>query len=289
MQSCGRRLRQSGCAAGPFGDNGKSTTFEFLKRVFGRYAKTMPVKYLTSVRPDAGKADPVLMGMKGIRFAAMEEPDDGCKINAPLAAELTGGSTISGRDLFCSNVEYRPQLVPNLACNKLPAIQNDNGGGRNRIRKYDYESRFVVGAEVDEESHVYPADPQINNRFQEWAMDCMLLLLDEYQHVYVEECPASVLASTEEYMDDGNPYVRFRKMFLVKGTNLDYFRVKPAKALFDSYIGGLASLKESEFKQSLQSILKTTCPARQRIGGDNPRSAFKGWILLNEPASEEDE
>ena len=114
-------------------------------------------------------------------------------------------------------LEYRPQLVPNLACNKLPGIQNDNGGGRNMIRKYDYESRFVVRAEVDEENHVYPADPQINNRFPEWAMDCMLLLLDEYQHQYVEECPASVLASTEEYMDDGNPYVRFRQMFLVKG------------------------------------------------------------------------
>ena len=106
----------------------------------------MPVKYLTSVRPDAGKADSVLMGMKGIRFAAMEEPDDGCKINAPLAAELTGGSTISGRDLFCANMEYRPQMVPNSACNKLPAIQNNYGGGRNRIRNYDYESRFVVGA-----------------------------------------------------------------------------------------------------------------------------------------------
>ena len=32
--------------------------------VFGRYAKTMPVKYLPSVRSDAGKADSVLMGMK---------------------------------------------------------------------------------------------------------------------------------------------------------------------------------------------------------------------------------
>ena len=50
-----------------------------------------------------------------------------------------------------------PNWSRTLACNKLPAIQNDNGGGRNRIRKYDYESRFVVGAEVDEENHVYPS------------------------------------------------------------------------------------------------------------------------------------
>jgi hypothetical protein len=78
-------------------------------------------------------------------------------------------------------------------------------------------------------------------------------------------------------------------MFLVKDTNLDYFRVKSAKALFDRYIVGLISLKESEFKQSLQSILKQTCPARQRIGEEQLRIAFKGWVLLSEPASEEEE
>ena len=56
----------------------KRNRSEFLKVVFGRYGKTMPVKYLPSVRSDAGKADSVLMGMKSIRFAAMEEPDDAC-------------------------------------------------------------------------------------------------------------------------------------------------------------------------------------------------------------------
>ena len=85
----------------------------------------------------------------------------------------------------------------------------------------------------------------------------MLLLMDEYRHNNVKECPVSVLYSTEEYMDDENPYVRFRKMFLVKGMNLDSFRVKPAKVLFDGHIGGLISLKESEFKQNLHSILNS--------------------------------
>ncbi len=290
MRSCCWRLRRSGSGAGPFGDNGKSTTFEFLKKVFGRYAKTMPVKYLTSVRPDAGKADSVLMGMKGVRFAAMEEPDDGCKINAPLAAELTGGSTISGRDLFCANMEYRPQLVPNLACNRLPGIQNGNGGGRNRIRKYDYESRFVVGAEVDEENHVYPADPQINNKFQEWAMDCMLLLLDDYQHVYVEECPASVMDSTEEYMDRGNDFALFAKLYISKGRNSDCFKLQEAVSMWYDFVSAAAEAgqrvqgrerpEKEEFRQGLQTVLKTTCPTRgTKIGGVVQRNAFKGWVL----------
>ena len=81
----------------------------------------------------------------------------------------------------------------------------------------------MVGAEVDKENHVYSADTQINNNFRDYAIDCMLLLMDEYRHNNVKECPVSVLYSTEEYMDDGNPYVRFRKMFLVKGMNLDSF------------------------------------------------------------------
>ena len=180
----GRMMKRVFVHTGPFGDNGKSTTFELLKVIFGRYGKTMPIKYLTSVRPDAGKADSVLMGLKGVRFAAMEEPDNNAYINGALACELTGGSKISGRDLFCANVEYRPQFVPHLACNKLPGIDNDNGGARNRMRKCDYVSRFVLGGEVDEDSHVYPADPQINLRFSEWAMDAMLLRLSTYEPSY---------------------------------------------------------------------------------------------------------
>ena len=54
----------------------------------------------------------------------------------------------------------------------------------------------------DENSHMYPADPQINLRFSKWAMDAMLLLLSMYEHVYVEHCPASIQQSTEDYMDD---------------------------------------------------------------------------------------
>ncbi|CAK0774589.1 hypothetical protein CVIRNUC_004183 [Coccomyxa viridis] len=50
----GRMMKRVFVHTGPFGDNEKSTTFELLKIIFGRYGKTMPIKYLTSVRPDAG-------------------------------------------------------------------------------------------------------------------------------------------------------------------------------------------------------------------------------------------
>ena len=78
----GRMMKRVLVHTGPFGDNGKSTTFEFLKVISGRCAKTMPIKYLTSVRPDAGKAYPGLMGMKGVCFAAVEEPDKNTYIMA---------------------------------------------------------------------------------------------------------------------------------------------------------------------------------------------------------------
>ena len=35
------------------------------------------------------------MGLKGVRFAAMEEPRNNVYINGALARELTGGSKIS--------------------------------------------------------------------------------------------------------------------------------------------------------------------------------------------------
>jgi hypothetical protein len=291
----GRMMKRVFVHTGPFGDNGKSTTFEFLKVIFGRYGKTMPIKYLTSVRPDAGKADSVLMGLKGVRFAAMEEPDNNAYINGALACELTGGSKISGRDLFCANVEYRPQFVPHLACNKLPSIDNDNGGARNRVRKCDYVSRFVLGGEVDEDSHVYPADPQINLRFSEWAMDAMLLLLSMYEHVYVEHCPASIQQSTEDYMDDGNVMALFAKMYIKRATKDDHFKLKDAEMKWSSFVTAverqaidvkfrdLTKPSKEGFRQGLQTVLKTACPKDPRpIGGKNHKSAFRGWVLLED-------
>ena len=63
------------------------------------------------------------------------------------------------------------------------------------MRKCEYMSRFVLGGDVDEDSHVYPADRQINLHFSDGAMDAMLLLLSTYEHVYVEHCPGTIFRS----------------------------------------------------------------------------------------------
>ena len=176
------------------------------------------------------------------------------------------------QNLFCANLEYRLPFVPRLACNKLASIDNDNGGARDRVRKCDYVSRFVLGDEVDEVSHVYPADSQINPRFSEWAIDAMLLLLSMYKHVYVEHCPTSIQQSTEDYMDGGNVMALFAKMYIKRSTKDDHFKLKDAEMKWSNFFAAIerqaidmkfrdpTTLSKEGFRQGLQMVLKTACP-----------------------------
>ena len=88
----------------------------------------------------------------------------------------------------------------------------------------------MLGDEVDANSHVSPADTQINLRFLEWAVDAMLLLLSISEHVYVEHCAGSIQQSTEDYMDDGNVVPLFAKIFIKRATKEDLFKLKEAEA-----------------------------------------------------------
>ncbi len=163
------------------------------------------------------------------------------------------------------------------------------------MRKCDYVSRFVLGGEVDEDSHVYPADRQINLRFSEWAMDAMLLLLSMYEHVYVEHCPASIQQSTEDCMDDGNVMALFAKMYIKRATKDDHFKLKDAEMKWSDFVTAverqgidvkfrdLTKHSKEGFRQGLQTVLKTACPKDPRpIGGKNHKSAFRGWVLLED-------
>ncbi|CAK0778798.1 hypothetical protein CVIRNUC_004649 [Coccomyxa viridis] len=121
----------------------------------------------------------------------------------------------------------------------------------------------------------------------------MLLLLSMYEHVYVEHCPASIQQSTEDCMDDSNVMALFAKMYIKRATKDDHFKLKDAEMKWSDFVTAverqgidvkfrdLTKLSKEGFRQGLQTVLKTACPKDPRpIGGKNHKSAFRGWLLL---------
>ena len=60
------------------------------------------------------------------------------KLKTSLVKSITGGDTISVRDLYKSNIEYKPLFSVVLLCNKKPAIDRVDKAMEERLKVIHY-------------------------------------------------------------------------------------------------------------------------------------------------------
>ena len=76
----------------------------------------------------SGGTNTELVQLKGMRYAVMQEPSKGDRINEGIMKELTGGDKITVRGLYKESVTFKPQFKLLLTCNDLPTIPSNDGG-----------------------------------------------------------------------------------------------------------------------------------------------------------------
>ena len=79
----------------------------------------------------------------GSRYAVMQEPSKGEKINEGIMKEITGGDPIQGRALFKEAVTFIPQFKLVVCTNTLFDIKSNDDGTWRRIRVCDFVSKFL--------------------------------------------------------------------------------------------------------------------------------------------------
>lgn len=114
------------------GANGKTTLVELLKELLGDYATAAPADLLL-VRRD-GSASNDVARLRGVRFLAASESDDGRRLSEPLVKSLTGGDTVSARFLYSEYFEFKPQCKIVLATNHRPIVTGTDDGIWRRLR-----------------------------------------------------------------------------------------------------------------------------------------------------------
>ena len=92
------------------GRNGKSKLVELMTMCLGDYKGTVPITLITQKRNTIGSVSPEIAQLKGKRYAVMQEPSKGDKINEGIMKEITGGDPIQGRALYKDTVTYVPQF-----------------------------------------------------------------------------------------------------------------------------------------------------------------------------------
>lgn len=201
------------------GRNGKSKLVDLMSKTLGDYKATVPITLLTQKRNQIGSTSSEIVQLMGVRYAVMQEPSKGEKINEGIMKEITGGDPIQGRALFKESVTFIPQFKLVVCTNTLLDIKSNDDGTWRRIRVCDFMSKFLENPYGDEAKfpkedypYQYEMDKHIDEKFATWApvLASMLVNITFEKMGSVTDCDI-VLASSEQYREGQDYLAEFCK------------------------------------------------------------------------------
>jgi P4 family phage/plasmid primase-like protien len=192
------------------GSNGKSILVTFLSLALGDYKGTVPISLVTQKRLGLGGTSSEVAQLKGIRFAVMNEPSKGDKINEGIMKELTGGDPIQARELYKSSVTFTPMFKMACCTNTLFDIESNDEGTWRRIRVVEFESKFVDNPSSDPADKEFAKDKDLNSKIPLWAPVFAAMLIDVVNKTkgIVNDCD-EVLAPSKKYRESQDYLAKF--------------------------------------------------------------------------------
>jgi len=103
------------------GANGKTTYLETLRRLLGDYARQADFATFLATRTEPHIRND-LARLAGARFVTAVEAEEGRRFAEAQLKQLTGGDTITARQLYREHVEFAPQFKIWLAANHKPQV-----------------------------------------------------------------------------------------------------------------------------------------------------------------------
>ena len=113
------------------GANGKSVFVNTLATILGDYATNAPMDTFMETRSDRHPTD--MAGLRGARFVAAIETEQGKRWAESKLKNLTGGDKISARFMRQDFFEFFPQFKLFVAGNHKPAIRNIDEAMKRRL------------------------------------------------------------------------------------------------------------------------------------------------------------
>ena len=198
------------------GANGKSKLVELMSLVLGDYKGTVPVTLITQKRNLIGQTSSEVAQLIGKRYAVMQEPSKGDRINEGILKELTGGDPIQARALFKDSITFVPQFNLVVCTNELFDITANDDGTWRRIRVVDHMSKFIDNPYENPEfpredyPYQYEVDRHIDEKFEIWAQPFAAMLVEiasDTQGV-VKDCDI-VKAKGKKYREGQDHFAAF--------------------------------------------------------------------------------
>jgi putative DNA primase/helicase len=126
------------------GQNGKSTFIECKHRLLGTYAiKASPALY--TMNRWGTEPEGEIARLKGTRLATGSETEEGARLAEARVKDITGGDTLTGRELYCHPFNFPPTHKLWIYGNHLPDIRGNDDGIWRRIRLIPFEVKITDG------------------------------------------------------------------------------------------------------------------------------------------------
>lgn len=202
------------CGKHGSGGNGKSLLAELLLKTLGEYGCIAPVSLFTCKRESAQNANSALVGIRNKRCVFMQEPAKTDQIQVDIMKSLTGGDTISARELNSSQIEFKVDAKFFMATNMLPGLSGTDGGTSRRLKITEFTSVFVENPNpenIKRGVHEFKIDKELKSKIASYAPVFMCILLDYYT-IYQEtglKAPESITKITKKFEEDNDIMKQF--------------------------------------------------------------------------------
>ena len=269
------------------GSNGKSILADLMSVTLGEYKGTIPITLVTDSRGKIGGTSDEVLKLKGVRYAVMQEPQKGMKLNEGIMKELTGGDPLQARGLYSESEIFDPQFSLVVCTNNLFDIESNDDGTWRRIRKCDFKSKFVDEGETynDETPYVFIKDKSLKDKLPLFAPVFASLLVDRAFKTggVVEDCE-TVLQASNKYRNGQDHINAFLQEMIIR-TNDNKDKIGK---------GGLMTGFKQWFEQSQGSrkvpkgeeLYEATS---KKFGTPNTKDGKWHGIKFVEPEMEDDE
>jgi P4 family phage/plasmid primase-like protien len=201
------------------GSNGKSILADLMSVTLGEYKGTIPITLVTDSRGKIGGTSDEVLKLKGVRYAVMQEPQKGMKLNEGIMKELTGGDPLQARGLYSESEIFEPQFSLVVCTNNLFDIESNDDGTWRRIRKCDFKSKFIDEGETynDETPYIFTKDKSLKDKLPLFAPLFASLLVDRAFKTggVVEDCE-TVLQASNKYRNGQDHITAFLQEIIIR-------------------------------------------------------------------------
>ena len=206
------------------GQNGKSVLVNLMEIVLGEYKGDVPLTLVTDRRGKVGGLAPEIVQLKGKRYAVMQEPSKGDRINEGIMKQLTSGKDpIQGRAPYMpQTISFVPQFKLVVTCNVLMEIKSNDHGTWRRIRAVPFKSLFTDNpvANDPEKPYQYKLDKSIDEKFDSWKEIFLSMLIDRAckTNGIVKDCNI-VMEKSNEYRKSQDYLTEFANDCILREKN----------------------------------------------------------------------